>query len=83
MKTMSEHNPVLRQLMERKSVRAYEQGPIPEEDVRAILEAALQAPTAGNMTLYTIIRVTDEEKKQALAKSCDNQPFIASAPLVS
>ena len=82
MKTMSEHNPVLRQLMERKSVRAYEQGPIPEEDVRAILEAALQAPTAGNMTLYTIIRVTDKEKKQALAKSCDNQPFIASAPLV-
>ena len=51
MKTMSEHNPVLRQLMERKSVRAYEQGPIPEEDVCAILEAALQAPTAGNMTL--------------------------------
>ena len=82
MKTMSEHNPVLRQLIERKSVRAYEQGPIPEEDVRAILEAALQAPTAGNMTLYTIIRVTDKEKKQALAKSCDNQPFIASAPLV-
>ena len=77
-----EGNPVLRQLMARKSVRAYERGSIPEEDVRDILEAAVQAPTAGNMTLYTIIRVTDEEKKRALAKSCDNQPFIASAPLV-
>lgn len=79
---MNEQNPVVRQLMQRRSVRAYEQGPIPEEDVRAILEAAVQAPTAGNMTLYTIIRVTDEGKKQALAKSCDNQPFIATAPLV-
>ena len=29
MKTMNESNPVLRQLMARKSVRAYEQEPIP------------------------------------------------------
>lgn len=69
-------------LYARKSVRAYEDTPIPEEDVRAILEAAVQAPSAGNMALWTIIRVTDEEKKRRLAVTCDNQPFIAKAPLV-
>lgn len=75
-------NPVIRQLLERKSMRVYEQEPMPEDDVRAILAAAVQAPTAGNMTLWTAIRVTDETKKQQLAVSCDNQPFIATAPLV-
>ncbi len=75
-------NPVIRQLLERKSMRVFEAQPMPEEDVQAILAAAVQAPTAGNMTLWTAIRVTDEEKKRQLAISCDNQPFIATAPLV-
>jgi len=75
-------NKVIKQLMERKSVRAYEKQEIPREDVQVILSAAVQAPTAGNMTLWTAIRVTDQQKKDALAVSCDNQPFIAKAPLV-
>jgi len=75
-------NETIKLLMERKSVRQFVQEPIPQEDVEAILNAAVQAPSAGNMTLWTIINVTDPEKKAALAKSCDNQPFIATAPLV-
>ena len=75
-------NNVIEQLLKRKSVRAYEVKAIPEADVRAILESAVQAPTAGNMTLWSAIRVSDPEKKEALAASCDNQPFIAKAPLV-
>ena len=34
------------------------------------------------MSLFTIIDVTDQEKKDILVKTCDNQPFIAQAPLV-
>lgn len=75
-------NPVLQQLHDRKSVRVYEDRPIPAEIKRAVLEAAIQAPTAGNMALYTILDITDPEKKAALAKSCDDQPFIATAPMV-
>ena len=75
-------NPVLQQLRDRKSVRVYEARPIPPEVKRAVLEAAIQAPTAGNMALYTILDITDPEKKAALAKSCDDQPFIATAPMV-
>lgn len=75
-------NETIELLNARKSVRAYEDRPIPEEDVRAILEAAVQAPSAGNMALWTILRVTDEEKKRRLSVTCDNQPFIAKAPLV-
>ena len=75
-------NEVLRQLQERKSVRVYEDRPVEPEVKRAILEAAIQAPTAGNMALYTILDITDPEKKALLAKSCDDQPFIAKAPMV-
>ena len=75
-------NEVLRQLHERKSVRIYEDRPIEKDVKRAVLEAAIQAPTAGNMALYTILDITDPEKKGLLAKSCDDQPFIAKAPMV-
>lgn len=75
-------NEILTQLTRRRSVRAYLEEPIAPEEKRLILEAACQAPTAGNQQLYTIIDVTDQGLKDALAVSCDNQPFIAKAPLV-
>ena len=75
-------NEILRSLHERKSVRVYENLSIGEDEKKAILEAALQAPTAGNMALYTILDITDPEIKTALSQSCDNQPFIATAPMV-
>lgn len=75
-------NEVIKQLHERKSVRVYEDRPIEPEVKQAILEAAIQAPSAGNMALYTILDITDPELKAKLAVSCDNQPFIATAPMV-
>jgi nitroreductase len=75
-------NQVIETLLSRKSVRAYEKRAI-EPDVRAaILKATLRAPTAGNMMLYSIIEVADQRLKDRLVKTCDNQPFIARAPMV-
>jgi nitroreductase len=75
-------NQTIAQLMERKSVRVFTDKPIAPEAVSAILEAAVNAPTAGNQQLYTIINVTDPKLKEQLSESCDHQPFIAKAPLV-
>ena len=75
-------NPIIQSLFDRKSVRAYTDQEIPEEAARLILSAAAQAPTAGNQQLYTILRITDPEKKRLLSDSCDHQPFIAQAKLV-
>lgn len=75
-------NEVLKQLHARKSVRVYEDRPVPGEVKEAVLSAAIQAPTAGNMALYTILDITDQNLKDKLAVSCDNQPFIAAAPMV-
>ena len=75
-------NQVIVHLKDRKSVRVFTDRQITPEEVSAILEAAVNAPTAGNQQLYTIINVTDPDLKAQLAESCDHQPFIATAPLV-
>jgi nitroreductase len=75
-------NPVIQVLLSRRSVRAYEPREIGEDAREEILGATLRAPTAGNMMLYSIIEVADPGAKATLARTCDNQPFIAKAPLV-
>ena len=79
---MTETNPILQSLFDRKSVRVFEEKDIPASCKQAILEAAAQAPTAGCQQLYTILDITDQALKDALADSCDHQSFIAKAPLV-
>jgi len=75
-------NPIIQSLYDRKSVRVYTEAPITQEEKSLLLEAAFQAPTAGNQQLYTIIDVTDQREKEELADLCDHQPFIARAPVV-
>lgn len=69
-------------IQERKSIRAYEDKPISPQDKEKILHAAMRAPTAGNMMLYSIIQIEDQAIKDTLVRTCDNQPFIATAPWV-
>jgi nitroreductase len=75
-------NQVMEVLMKRRSIRAYEDRNIPIEVRAEILKATLRAPTAGNLMLYSILEITDQSIKDKLAITCDNQPFIARAPLV-
>ncbi len=75
-------NEVIETILSRKSVRAYARKEIGAETKDQILTAALRGPTAGNLMLYSVIEVNDRRKKENLAKSCDNQPFIGKAPWV-
>jgi len=67
---------------QRKSIRRYTDQKISRELKAAILNAAMRAPTAGNLMLDSIIEVEDTAVKQRLSVTCDNQPFIADAPWV-
>ena len=75
-------NEVIRQLNDRKSVRKYSDREISSEEKLAVLQAAVMAPTAGNQQFYTILDITDQELKDKLAVSCDNQPFIAEGKML-
>ncbi len=75
-------NETIQLINNRKSLRAYADRPIDRKTADLIINGAMRAPTAGNMMLYTILEVTRKADKEKLVKTCDNQPFIAKAPLV-
>jgi len=70
------------ELMARISVRRFEPTPVPDDVKATIIRCAINAPTAGNQMLYTILDVSDPELKKTLARTCDGQAFIADAPWV-
>ena len=75
-------NPTLDLIERRFSTRTFSEEPITDAEKSAILHAAMRAPTAGNMMLYSILEIADQALKDRLAVTCDNQPFIAKAPWV-
>ncbi|PKL08362.1 MAG: nitroreductase [Spirochaetae bacterium HGW-Spirochaetae-7] len=75
-------NQIVQLLFSRKSTRDFLDKPIANPDKDLIVDAAIQAPSAGNQVLYTILEIDDQRIKQELSELCDNQPFIAKAPYV-
>jgi nitroreductase len=66
----------------RRSVRKFRRDPVPEESLKRILNAARMAPTAENYQPWKIFVVTDEDVKRRLVPACNNQRFVAEAPVV-
>ena len=77
---MTPSNRTIELLNARCSTRAYAATPIGDDEKQAILHAAMRAPTAGNMLMYSIVEIDDQALKDTLAETCDHQPFIAKAP---
>lgn len=75
-------NNTIRELMNRRSVRVFLDKAIEPNKKQAILQAAMHAPTGGNMQLYSILDIQDQALKDKLADLCNHQPFIAKAALV-
>jgi len=66
----------------RRSIRSYRQDRPPEQDLREILEAAVCAPSAGNLQSWEFVVVRENETKAALAEAAYGQDFIVEAPIV-
>jgi len=73
---------VLEAIRARQSIRAYQPRPIEPEKLVAVLSAANQAPSGGNLQAYRIIVVRDEARKRALVAAAAGQRFLATAPVV-
>ncbi|MCL4425605.1 MAG: nitroreductase family protein [Firmicutes bacterium] len=68
-------------IQERRSIRSYENRPIPEEDLQAILKAAILAPSAGNRQPWFFYVVKDREVRAKLGEAALGQNFILEAPV--
>ena len=75
-------NETLKLIENRRSTRSYDPRQLTSQEKELIVNCAIRAPTAGNMMHYSMIEVVDQEKKDKLVETCDNQPFIAKAPFV-
>ncbi|MBY0518528.1 MAG: nitroreductase family protein [Bacteriovoracaceae bacterium] len=63
----------------RRSVRVYDQTPVPERVMREVLEWTLMAPNSSNLQCWEFYWVRNPEKKKELAKYCFNQPAAKTA----
>lgn len=69
-------------IFSRRSIRAYTKQDVSEEQLTKIIDAARQAPSAGNLQPWEFVVVRDRGGKAALAEAAWGQSFIAEAPAV-
>jgi nitroreductase len=70
-------------LRARHSVRRYDpDADVPKEMVRQIINAALEAPSAGNCQPWHFVVVRDLSVRRRLAQAAYGQDFLAEAPVV-
>ena len=72
-------NKIIDLINNRSSVRKFNGVSIDNSKMDIIINSALRAPTAGNMMMYSIIKIKNKETLKKLSISCDNQPFIKDA----
>ena len=74
---------VLEAIKGRRSVRSFEgEKNVPEETVEELIDAALWAPSAGNIQPWEFIIVRNPEIKKKLADAAFSQSFLEEAPVV-
>ncbi|HHT49637.1 MAG TPA: nitroreductase [Firmicutes bacterium] len=72
---------VMEAIRARRSIRQYENRPLPEEVLGEILEAARLAPSARNRQDWRFVVVKDEQQVQRVA-AATGQSFLATAPVI-
>lgn len=68
-------------LMARRSVRHFEDRPVPDSILDQLLDVAVNAPSGGNIQPLSIIVVRDPGGRARLAEIVGSQPWVRNAPL--
>lgn len=72
----------MKEILERVSIRKYEDKPVENEKIEQILRAAMAAPSAGSQQPWEFYVVTDKDTIRALAACSPYSGCAAKAPLV-
>ena len=68
-------------IFKRRSIRSYENKPVAGQDIRALLEAGMAAPSASNLKPWQFVTVTDRGRLDALAEAHPYGKMLAQAGL--
>lgn len=69
-------NTVIEKILDHRSIRSFEDKALTEEQIQTIVECAQAAATSSYVQAYSIIGVTDPEKKAKLAELAGPQPYV-------
>jgi FMN reductase [NAD(P)H] len=68
-------------LTKRRSVRNFEDRPVPPDVLDRLLEAANNAPSGGNIQPLSIVVVEEPDARAELAEMVGDQPWVRNAPV--
>ena len=68
-------------ILARRSIRSYTDEPVSDEHIRAILEAAMSAPSGMNRKPWHFVAVTEREKLDRLGATTKAWGMLKDAPL--
>lgn len=68
-------------IINRRSIRKFQNKPVEADKIKAILEAASWAPSGNNMQPARFIVVRDQESRYALSQADHNQSWMMAAPV--
>jgi FMN reductase (NADPH) len=74
-------NPTLDLIHRHGSVRNYRPDPVPRETIETIVAAGQRTSTSSNLQLYSVVAVTDADRRARLAELGGRQEHIAQAPV--
>lgn len=74
-------NRTIELLKNHRSIRVYKSDALAVDQLHAIIDAAQMASTSSNMQAYSIVGVSDPEKKRKLAAIAGNQLHVEQCPL--
>lgn len=77
----SNWNAALDTILSHRSVRTYLPKPVPDGVLELIVAAAQSAPTSSSLQAWSVVAVTDPNRKARLAELASPNPQILSAPL--
>lgn len=72
---------ILNIIEKRASCRNFQEKEIQDDILDKLLDAACKSPSSGGFQAYSIIKITDRNTKESLAKLCRGQKLIEQAPV--
>ena len=72
---------MIKAISDRKSIRKYNNTPVENDKILALIESARMAPSGNNTQPWHFIIVTNEETKDQIIKVDNNQQWMKTAPV--
>ncbi|MGM0396436.1 MAG: NADPH-dependent oxidoreductase [Bacillota bacterium] len=76
---MTKTNKTIEKQLGHRTIREFKQEPVPADIFDTLIHVAQRTATSNGMQTYSIIRITDQKKKDEISKVC-RQEYVARAP---